>query len=79
MRRARAPLDLAARQAVGGGLDHLELGDGGVAEAGDLGEPRCGGAAIVSANEPNLPISALASGLTSRRGTARNSTSSSSS
>jgi hypothetical protein len=33
-----APLDFAARQSVGGGLDHLELGDGGVAEAGDLGK-----------------------------------------
>ena len=33
----QAPLDFAARQSVGGGLDHLELGGGGVAEAGDLG------------------------------------------
>jgi hypothetical protein len=32
------PLHLATRQAVGGGLYHLELGDGGVAQAGDLGE-----------------------------------------
>jgi len=39
MSRARCAADLAARQAVGGGFDHLEFGDGGVAEAGDLGEP----------------------------------------
>ena len=40
---------------------------------------RSGRAAIASANEPKRAISALASGLTSRRGIARNSTSSSNS
>jgi hypothetical protein len=40
---------------------------------------RCGGAAITSANEPKVEISDFASGLRSRCGMARNSTSSSNS
>jgi hypothetical protein len=63
---------------VGGGLDHLELGDGGVAEAGDLGKTlRRSGDGFGERAE--LGDEGLASGLMSRRGRARNSTSSSSS
>jgi hypothetical protein len=40
---------------------------------------RAAGAAMTSANEPKVAISVLASGLTSRRGRARNSTASSNS
>jgi hypothetical protein len=40
---------------------------------------RAAGAAITSANEPKVAISVLASGLTSRRGCARNSSASSNS
>jgi hypothetical protein len=40
---------------------------------------RVSGAAITSANEPNFASSVLASGLTSRRGSARNKSSSNSS
>ena len=78
-RQHRPLLDLAAREPAGRRLHDLELGDGGLAQALDLARAAAGGAAITSANEPNLAISALASGLTSRRGMARNSTSSSSS
>ena len=72
-------LTCAAREPARRRLHDLDLGDRGLAQPFDLARAAAGGADTTSANEPNFAISALASGLTSRRGMARNSTSSSSS
>lgn len=66
-------LHLAAREAARPRVHHFELADGGNTDALDLGEST-GGGATTSAKQPKRAINALASGVKSRWGMARNST-----
>ena len=61
----------ALREAAGGGLDDLQLGNSGLAQPGDLVEPLGAGGEHLG-ERAEARSSALATGFTSRRGMARN-------